>query len=97
MASSKYARPKRPPPPEEPISRRPFCSAMTVTDKRIRGRTSAARVPSARATSTTSCSAARPAMTCTTRGSLALARRSTFSSNATLAVLSMVPMGSRPG
>jgi hypothetical protein len=70
---------------------------MTVTDRRISGRTSAAIVPSARAINTTSCSAARPAITCTTRGSLALARRSTFSSSATLALLSMVPIGSRPG
>ena len=67
---------------------------MTVTDKRTSGRTSAARVPSARATITTSCSAARPAITCTTRGSLARARRSTFSSSATFCVLSSVPIGS---
>ena len=43
---------------------------MTVTDTRTSGRTSAARVPSARATITTSYSAATPAITCTTRGSL---------------------------
>ena len=36
-ASSKYARPKRPPPPAEPTSRRPFCSAITVIDRRTRG------------------------------------------------------------
>jgi hypothetical protein len=97
MASSKYARPKRPPPPDEPISRRPPCSAITVTLSRTSGRTSAASVPSARATSTTSYSPARPAMTCTTRGSLARARCSTCSSKATLAVLSRLAMGSVPG
>ncbi|MCX8003720.1 MAG: hypothetical protein N2688_02010, partial [Burkholderiaceae bacterium] len=31
-----------PPPPPVPISRRPFCSAITVTDSRTSGRTSAA-------------------------------------------------------
>ena len=96
-ASSKYARPKRPPPPAEPTSRRPPCSAITVTDRRTSGRTSAARVPSARATSTTSYSLAMPAMTWATRGSLARASCSTFSSNCTLAVLSRVAMGSMPG
>jgi hypothetical protein len=39
------------------------CSAMTVSDRRTSGRTSAAIVPSARATRTTSYSLARPAMT----------------------------------
>jgi hypothetical protein len=53
-------------------------------------------VPSARATITTSYSLARPAMTCTMRGSLALASFSTFSSSWTLAVLSSVAMGSSP-
>ena len=96
-SSSKYARPKRPPPPAEPTSRRPPCSAITVTDRRTSGRTSAASVPSARATSTTSYSLARPAMTCATRGSLLRARCSTFSSSFTLAVLSRLAIGSRPG
>ena len=54
-------------------------------------------VPSARATKTTSCSAAKPAMTCTTRGSLDLAKRSTRSSKATFWVLSRVAMGSTAG
>ena len=70
------------------------CSAMTVTDSRTSGRTSAARVPSARATSTTSYSLARPAITCTMRGSLARASFSTFSSSATFCVLSSVAIGS---
>ena len=95
-ASSKYASPKRPPPPAEPISRRPFCSAITVTERRTKGRTSAASVPSARATSTTSYSIAKPAMTCDTRGSLARAKVSTFPSNATLVALSSVEIGSVP-
>ena len=46
--------------PEEPTSRRPLCSAMTVTDRRMSGRTSAASTPLARATSTTSYSQPRP-------------------------------------
>ena len=96
-ALSKYARPKRPPPPDEPISRRPFCSAITVTDRRTKGRTSAASVPSARAISTTSYSMARPAMTWATRGSLARARRSTLPKSATLVALSRVEIGSWSG
>ena len=47
-ASSKYARPKRPPAAGRATSRRPFCSAITVIDRRTSGRTSAASVPSAR-------------------------------------------------
>jgi hypothetical protein len=95
-SSVKYARPKRPPPPPEPISRRPFCSAITVTDRRTSGRTSAASVPSARATITTSYSLASPAITCTTRGSLARASFSTRPSSSTLAVLSSDAIGSWP-
>ena len=67
---------------------------MTVIDRRTNGRTSAARVPSARAISTTSCSAARPAITCTTRGSRARAIFSMRSSSATFWVLSSVAIGS---
>jgi len=67
-----------------------------VTDSRTSGRTSAASVPSARATITTSYSLARPAMTCATRGSRERASCSTFSSSFTLAVLSSVAMGSMP-
>ena len=69
-------------------------SAITVIDTRTSGRTSAARVPSARATITTSYSAARLAITCTMRGSRERANRSTRSSNATFCVLSSVAMGS---
>jgi len=65
-----------------------------VTDSRTSGRTSAARVPSARATSTTSYSAATPAITCTMRGSRARAIFSIFSSSATFCALSSVPIGS---
>ena len=53
----------RPPPPAWPISRRPACSAMTVSERRTKGRTSAARRPSLPATRTTSYSAPRLAMT----------------------------------
>src|SRR5215468_1035675 len=69
---------------------------ITVTDSRTSGRTSAAMVPSARATSTTSYSLASPAITCATRGSLARAICSTRSSSFTLAVLSSVAIGSSP-
>ena len=67
---------------------------MTVSDSRTSGRTSAAMVPSARATRTTSYSLARPAMTWTMRGSFLRASRSTFSSKATFWVLSSVAIGS---
>ncbi len=56
---------------------------MTVTETRTSGRTSAAITPSLRATSITSYSPARPAITCTTRGSLARASFSMRSSSAT--------------
>jgi hypothetical protein len=73
-----------------------LCSAITVTDRRTSGRTSAASVPSARATITTSYSLASPAITCTTRGSLARASFSTRPSSSTLAVLSSDAIGSWP-
>jgi len=73
----------RPPPPELPASRRPFCSAITCTESRTSGRTSAASLPSARATSTTSYSPPRLAMTCVMRGSSARHFFSSFSSSAT--------------
>ena len=67
---------------------------MTVTDTRTSGRMSAASTPSLRTTSTTSYSPARPAITCTTRGSLARAIFSTRSSSLTFAVASSESIGS---
>ncbi len=67
-----------------------------MTDRRTSGRTSAASVPSARATITTSYSLASPAITCLMRGSLARAMFSTRPSSSTLAVLSSVAIGSSP-
>ena len=93
-ASSNISNPKRPPPPALPTSRLSPCWAITVTDKRDKGRTSAAITPSALATITTSNSLAKLAITCTTRLSAALAKRSTFSSNATLEALSKLWVGS---
>jgi hypothetical protein len=55
----------------EPCSRRPSSSMITVIDTRTSGRTSAARWPSLRATSTTSHEPAMCAMTWVTRGSSA--------------------------
>ena len=83
--SSKYAKSKRPPPPALPISRRSPCFAITVTLKRTKGRISAACCPSKRAIYTISYSHVSPAITCTIRGSAALARVSTRFNNATLA------------
>ncbi len=65
-----------------------------MTETRTSGRTSAAITPSLRATSTTSYSPARPAITCTTRGSLARAMRSTRSSSATFSAALMESSGS---
>ena len=66
-----------------------------MTLKRTKGRTSAAKVPSARAIKTTSYSLAKPAITCDTRGSLARAMVSTLPSKATFWVLSREAMGSK--
>jgi hypothetical protein len=59
-SSVKYARPKAPAAAARAHLAPAVCSAITVTDRRTSGRTSAASVPSARATSTTSYSLARP-------------------------------------
>ena len=67
-----------------------------MTDRRTSGRTSAASVPSARATITTSYSLASPAITCATRGSLGTRQLLDRPSSSTLAVLSSVAIGSSP-
>src|SRR4029453_10123159 len=61
----------RPPPPQEPISRLPLSSAITVTLSRVSGRTSPTVQPEAVASSTTTSSVDRLAMTCLTRESAA--------------------------
>ena len=85
---------KRPPAPAYPCSRRPSCSTSTETLKRTSGRTSAASSPSLVAMSTTSWTATRLAVTCTTRGSRRRASRSTRSSQATLSAVARSAAGS---
>src|SRR6267143_2876 len=93
-SSLKKARSSRPPPPEKPCSRRPACSAITVSDTRTRGRTSEAISPSLRATRITSYSEASVAITWRTRGSRARAIRSSRSSSCTWAAAPSAATGS---
>ena len=93
-SSRRTARSCRPPPPENPCSRRPCSSTMTVTESCTSGRTSAASTPSLRATSTTSYSAPTLAITCLTRGSRARASCSMRSSRRIFSAASSDATGS---
>ena len=80
-----------------PCSRRPSCSTMTTTFNRTSGRISPASTPSLRTTMMISCTPAKLAITCRTRGSWRRASASTSSSNFTLVASGRLSSGSRAG
>ena len=94
-ASSKRSKEKRPPPPRPERWRKPFSpSSSTEMSKRTKGRASAWARPSMRATKTWLKLEDSVALTSFTRGSLARAKRSIFSSKAIFSSPPIDRMGS---